>query len=425
MCGRTAQTLGAVQSAAETLRTITTTTMTTTIENDDTNHSSSGRRMVQLGESRNYNSKYAGSENGTEEQQQTQHDNFNLSPGMDAIVFWKDKGKSGKNRTVQCGRKVWGLVPRGGTVTAPLASTGISMHFANLMFNARSDTLWEKATFRSLISAGHSCLVAVDGFFEWKTELGKKQPYFVYNSDSNNNSNDSNSVTTPSGSTGSNNNPRRPYLLLAGLWTRVATGWPAPEPTMLDTFTILTTEVCEPLRWLHSRMPVTIWDTDLATAWLDTPTDAAVYERVVRGAQQTQPHQLQWHAVTPDMASMKFRSEKAIQALPKMKTVKSFFAPATAAATASGNVGKAVSVAESKATSTIKETQPATEAVLTLPCSKKRSASKDALLHNNNSTPKKKATIKTSLSSSTPKGKAMSPPMRSIDSFFKRKDSKD
>jgi hypothetical protein len=145
-----------------------------------------------------------------------------------------------------------------------------------------------------------------------------KQPYFVYRSTA--------CKDGPHGST------PRPYLLLAGLWTSVSTGW--PDQPKLDTFTILTTEVCPPLRWLHTRMPVVVWDERLAMAWLERPTPM-LHRQLDEAAQTTAATWLHWHAVTPGMSSMKFRTAGAVQALPKLKTVKSFFAAAAAAGSAS------------------------------------------------------------------------------------------
>lgn len=215
-------------------------------------------------------------------------DNFNLSPGMDAFVIWKDdKG------VVQVDRKVWGLVTRPGAKATPLAQ-GMSAHFSNLMFNARSDTLFDKPTFARLLNAKRSCLVVVDGFFEWKTELSKKQPYYVY---------------SPHG------------LVMAGLWTSVATG--RPDEETLETFTVVTTEASEQLKWLHSRQPVMIDDWSVARQWLNCQGSL----RALLDRCQT-PQTLKWHAVSPQMSNLKFRSEEAIRALPKLKTIESMFAKA-------------------------------------------------------------------------------------------------
>jgi putative SOS response-associated peptidase YedK len=241
-------------------------------------------------------------------------DNYNMSPGMDALVFCKDD----KSGVIRADRKIWGLVTRSGTKQSPLAP-GMNQHFSNLMFNARSDTLYSKPTFSRLASTGKSCLVALDGFFEWKAQVGnKKQPYFVYRKQQQ-------MMTSEGKDKDQERQQRRPYLLLAGLWTSVATGRP-DEPT-LDTFTMLTTDACEPLQWLHSRMPVFVWDDTLAMDWLLRPTPK-VHRQLVEAAARTGPDMLAWHAVTPEMSSTKFRSSDSILALPQMKTVKSFFSVA-------------------------------------------------------------------------------------------------
>ena len=250
------------------------------------------------------------------------NDNFNMSPGMDAMVFFKDK-TSGK---VRMDRKVWGLISRRGTKSNPLP-TGMNQHFQALMFNARSDSLYEKPTFARLAAMGRSCVIALDGFFEWKESTlkgTKKQPYFVYRRSSKNTT----VTTTGNDKTTTTTTPPPPptYLLMPGLWTRVPTG--RVEDPVLDTFTIITTEVCQPIEWLHSRMPVCIWNQNLARAWLDHPTEA-IHRQMEAEAKHTGEGMFGWHAVTPAMSVTTFRSNDAIKPLPKFKTVKSFFTVAS------------------------------------------------------------------------------------------------
>nr|GMD18748.1 embryonic stem cell-specific 5-hydroxymethylcytosine-binding protein [Ipomoea batatas] len=47
------------------------------------------------------------------------------------------------------------------------------------MFNARSESIKEKASFRRLLPKNR-CLVAVEGFYEWKKAGSKKQPYYIH-----------------------------------------------------------------------------------------------------------------------------------------------------------------------------------------------------------------------------------------------------
>jgi putative SOS response-associated peptidase YedK len=298
MCGRAAQTLAVVRVAASSLG-------ATLPNNPHHGSSTSPPPSTKDATKRNDNGENSSS---TDDSSHEWHDNFNMSPGMDAMVFWKENGE------LKADRKAWGLVPKAGTCQNPLPPSGktrMSLHFSNLMFNARTDTLFTKPTFSRLAGQGHSCVVALDGYFEWKSSplakgKGKKQPYFVSRKKQKQQS--------------ENSNP--PYLLLAGLWTRVATG--LPEEPFLDTFTMLTTEACPQIAWLHHRMPVCIWNLDLAKEWLDHPSPK-VHEKLDAAA-KSGTEGFDWHMVITEMSSLKYRDQTAIKALPKSKTVASFFA---------------------------------------------------------------------------------------------------
>ena len=67
----------------------------------------------------------------------------------------------------------WGLVPH--WVKDDKKANEISSG----TFNARSETIYEKPSFRDAIKT-QRCLVLSDGFFEWKT-LGKKKNATFYN----------------------------------------------------------------------------------------------------------------------------------------------------------------------------------------------------------------------------------------------------
>jgi putative SOS response-associated peptidase YedK len=249
------------------------------------------------------------------------HDNYNLSPGMDAYVMVHDGSQ------LKCELKRWGLIPRGGTSAVPLDTTRMANHFALRMFNARTDTLLEKVTFAPLMKMGKTCVIAFDGFFEWKESnqlaKNKKQPYYVH---------------------------RHPYLLMAGLHTRVPTGTQVDNaPQFLDTFTILTTEISPKLKWLHTRMPVFLND-ESAKLWLAEPQrEGGKYwtprrqAEMVAQLEQVARHvvEVQWHPVTPQMSSLKFRSIDAIQPIKEPKSISSFFASAAAAASSAAGAASA------------------------------------------------------------------------------------
>jgi putative SOS response-associated peptidase YedK len=63
----------------------------------------------------------------------------------------------------------WGMI-------APWSSE-ITSKFAT--FNARSETIAEKATFRGAWKEGQRCVIPALGYYEWKKEGESKQPYFI------------------------------------------------------------------------------------------------------------------------------------------------------------------------------------------------------------------------------------------------------
>lgn len=266
MCGRAAQTYRSVRAAADLL-------------SGDASSNTCGDAVSDAAE---------------DESSSHEQDNYNMSPGMAATVFFRDE-----TNVIKMDRKVWGLVPKGGTANSPLPEKMMSLHFSNLMFNARADTLLEKHTFAGLFAKGRTCVVVVDGFFEWKATFKgeKKQPYYVTRKDLD-----------------------KPYLLFPGLWTSCQTG--RVENPRLDTFTLITTEACPQLTWLHSRMPLCFYDEQLARQWLEHPT-IQLYKQL--DAATPPADYFQWHAVTTDMNSTKFRSPNSIQPIKPPASVKSYF----------------------------------------------------------------------------------------------------
>ena len=110
------------------------------------------------------------------------------------------------------------------------------------MINARAETVDKKPAFRTPFRR-RRCLVPADGYFEWKAEPQRKQPYFIHRNDG-----------MP--------------LFLAGLWDR----WEKSNDGPLDSFSIVTTSASERLVAIHDRMPVIIREADRRT-WLDPEMD--------------------------------------------------------------------------------------------------------------------------------------------------------
>ena len=70
------------------------------------------------------------------------------------------------------------------TENAQFINWGFTPYWAKEPFNlinARGESLWKKPSFRN----SSRCLIPADGWYEWKQEEGKKNPYFHYLEESN------------------------------------------------------------------------------------------------------------------------------------------------------------------------------------------------------------------------------------------------
>lgn len=151
------------------------------------------------------------------------HPRYNIAPTQRIPIVRLDN--TGGRELVQVR---WGLVPR----WAKDPSIGTRL------INARAETVAQKAAFRTAY-ARHRCLVPANGFYEWQSLLGGKQPLHIGMADD-----------APFG--------------MAGLFDR----WLSSTGEVLDTCTIVTTAANETLRAIHDRMPVIIPAESFAR-WLD------------------------------------------------------------------------------------------------------------------------------------------------------------
>jgi putative SOS response-associated peptidase YedK len=128
----------------------------------------------------------------------------------------------------------WGLVPS--WVKDPRAFS--------LLINARGDTVNEKPAFRTAMKR-RRCLIPADGFYEWKQEGARKQPFVIRPKD-------------------------REPLAFAGLWET----WMGPNGEEMETAAIITTQANRDIAHVHDRMPVIV-PPDTFDFWLDcTKVDA-------------------------------------------------------------------------------------------------------------------------------------------------------
>jgi putative SOS response-associated peptidase YedK len=145
-------------------------------------------------------------------------------------------------------------------------------------FNARSETILEKPTFRNAFIR-QRCLVIANGFYEWKTEA-TKQPYFFYMKS------------------------QHPFAL-AAIWERRM-----EEEKVIDGFSLITTHANEVVAPVHDRMPVIIKPEDY-NLWMSAETrDSKLLKELL---QPFSASEMQTHAVTPKMNSSIFDREDCIK----------------------------------------------------------------------------------------------------------------
>jgi putative SOS response-associated peptidase YedK len=137
---------------------------------------------------------------------------YNIAPAAQVLIIKQNEAAMVR----------WGLVPR----RAKDPSIGAKMN------NARAETVAEKPSFREAYRQ-RRCLIPANGFYEWKSEGGARQPYYVY----------------PSGGA---------LFAFAGLWEQ----W-----NELQTCAIITTEANEKMAAVRARMPVIVSPAEYS-AWI-------------------------------------------------------------------------------------------------------------------------------------------------------------
>jgi putative SOS response-associated peptidase YedK len=154
---------------------------------------------------------------------------YNIAPTQKALVI--ASGEHG----YEIKPLRWGLIP----IWAKDAKIGAKT------INARAETVATKPSFRAAFKKRRR-LVPASGYFEWKGEVGHKQPYFIHD-------------------------PAAHLLMFAGLWE----AWrPAEGEEWVKTFTIVTGEPGKVSGDIHDRQPV-ILPPDLWAVWCDGMPDEA------------------------------------------------------------------------------------------------------------------------------------------------------
>ena len=147
---------------------------------------------------------------------------YNIAPGQSILTV--RVLEQGRPEVSQCH---WGFTPRWATYPSKYPNP----------INARIETVSEKPMFRHALKQNR-CLILADGFYEWKNENNKKQPYRIVQKDQ-----------TP--------------FAMAGLWEEAN----REEGGKITGCTILTQAAQGPAKDIHSRMPVIVPQESMAS-WL-------------------------------------------------------------------------------------------------------------------------------------------------------------
>lgn len=162
---------------------------------------------------------------------------YNVAPTQPVPIVRMAEGKR------QLALVRWGLIPA--WVKDPRTFS--------LVINARGESVLDKPAFRNAMKY-RRCLFPADGFYEWKRDGERKQPYFV---------------RLKSG------HP----MAFAGLWE----SWMGPNGEEMETAAIVTTTASRLIAHIHDRMPVIV-PPEAFDFWLDPKVDAEMASAVIQPA---------------------------------------------------------------------------------------------------------------------------------------------
>lgn len=163
---------------------------------------------------------------------------FNLSGALELASSWNIAPSLNiatitdtQTGSLQLKPRRWGLIP----------SWAKDAAMGNKLNNARGETVAEKPSFKAALKT-RRCLIPASGFYEWHTENGVKQPWFI-----------SLKSAEP--------------MAFAGLWE----SWQSSGGEMVESCCIITTSANAIMEPIHERMPV-ILDPAQWEVWLSQET---------------------------------------------------------------------------------------------------------------------------------------------------------
>lgn len=160
---------------------------------------------------------------------------YNIAPSQQIVVI-----RSGWNGNVISSVR-WGLIPHWTK----------DQKFSAKLINARAETVQEKPIFREAYQF-RRCLIPTTGFFEWKSEGSRKQPYFI-----------------------KMKNGR--LFAMAGIWE----AWQNPGGGTIESCAIITTAANTIVGKIHDRMPA-IFPENSYGLWLSATADGKALHEFLR-----------------------------------------------------------------------------------------------------------------------------------------------
>lgn len=174
-----------------------------------------------------------------------------------------EQGLAAARYNVGPGQSIWTVRthPRTQERSLDALHWGLIPHFARdrkvgyRMINARAETIDRTPSYRNAF-AKRRCLVVASGFYEWRSEGKRKQPF---------------AIAPPDGD--------RAPLAFAGIWEN----WKDEQTgEWVRSVSIVTTEANDTLRDLHDRMPVILPPASFAR-WLgEEPAEPAELKALLR-----------------------------------------------------------------------------------------------------------------------------------------------
>lgn len=189
---------------------------------------------------------------------------YNIAPGQDALCI---KNNNGSKEAVIMH---WGLIP----IWAQNSS--ISRH----LINARAETIETKPAFRNAFKT-HRGLIIMSGFYEWKRENGKKQPFYF-------------------------KHPDDKPVAVAAIWD----AWQNGDGTLVQSCCLVTTDANQLMRPVHDRMPVLLNKSQQAI-WLNHDSfDKTALKDILMPCSE---NELIRYPVTIKMNNARFEDELAVK----------------------------------------------------------------------------------------------------------------